>query len=574
MDDSVQATVAIDFGTTNSGAAYSLARDRNKDICTLEFPGSPNVKVPTSVVLERKPPHNAVGFGPEAIEEFDEDEHAIFHRFKMQLYDKPDARGLKADVGDCWLQTETVIARCLQLLRDRVLRQIKEKHALDLKAKQVRWVLTVPAIWKEAAKATMRRAARQGGLIRNETSNRLVLALEPECAALDCHESLDKSLLKAGTRYLVVDCGGGTLDTAAFEVQRGKPDLQLHAALPPRGGHWGSTCIDAKFLEFVRELLGNPACMRGNTFAVFDLLTSVWEDRKVNFGIGVLRKPDARVAINLNPVLQAMDNPPRLCDAVQRYMARHPGVQLKALGSSQLRIPASFMNAFYHDVLSGIGTHVCLLLDEMERVDYVVLVGGFGCCSFVQDVVRNQAEAAGAKFLTPSKPWASIVVGAVRFGISPRPITSRRASSTYGTAASMSLSRFRAKHGPVDVGHRKFWHEEKKEAYVRNVFSAFVNAHDEVSVGQRVQHTYLPLKTHSSSVSFAILTSPQPDVVFSDEPNVQQLATLTVNVEEGRRTADNPIETQITFGGTELEIFVKSKTTGLSERARLDFRLN
>ena len=46
------------------------------------------------------------------------------------------------------------------------------------------WCLSVPALWGEAAKATMRQAAVRAGLIPNAESDRLVIIIEPEAAAL------------------------------------------------------------------------------------------------------------------------------------------------------------------------------------------------------------------------------------------------------------------------------------------------------------------------------------------------------------------------------------------------------
>ncbi|EGD80214.1 hypothetical protein PTSG_10893 [Salpingoeca rosetta] len=565
-------TAAIDFGTTNSGAAYKLAQASDNDVTALQFPGESNIKVPTSVVVERQAPHNAVGFGPSATSRYEEGLHAIFHRFKMQLYKNSRAKTLKADVGDLELPTDLVIARCLGLLKDMVLQQIKDRNALNVSAYEVQWVLTVPAIWEESSKALMRRAAFKAGLIDTETSDRLLLALEPECAALDCHETLAADLLKRGTRYVVVDCGGGTVDTAAFEAMQPKPNVRLEAALPPRGGNWGSTRIDEKFLEFLRELLDNPPCLRANTFAVFDMLTSVWEDRKVNFDVSRLSDPDARLRINLNPVLQEMDRPPKLVDAVARYNRKHPGANLKCFGAASLKLTAAHMKTFYDEVLNDIKTHVRELLRDMGRTDYVVLVGGFGGSSFVRDAVREAASESGVQVLIPPRPWASIVMGAVRFGqCGGVTIAARRSALTYGIGSSVAESVFKRDHPDVDAGRRVRHNAQKKMNVVSNVFTPFVRANDKVPVDHEVRQCFHPMYLEQRRATVPILSSHRRDVVFSDDKShVREECRVPFPVEAlGWR--NTPLEVRMKFGQTEVMVFLKSSMTGEEKRVPVTF---
>ena len=64
----------------------------------------------------------------------------------------------------------------------------------------ITWVLTVPAIWTEGAKAFMRAAAEEAGLVgRGADGDRLVFALEPEAAAIASMPSLEGEALVAMT---------------------------------------------------------------------------------------------------------------------------------------------------------------------------------------------------------------------------------------------------------------------------------------------------------------------------------------------------------------------------------------
>ncbi|RUS19155.1 hypothetical protein BC938DRAFT_475802 [Jimgerdemannia flammicorona] len=91
------------------------------------------------------------------------------------------------------------------------------KKNVSCSERDVFWVLTIPAIWDDAAKLLMRQAAVAAELEKED--GQLVLALEPEAASLWCLASGGISL-KEKDIYVVIDCGGGTVDITIHEVER------------------------------------------------------------------------------------------------------------------------------------------------------------------------------------------------------------------------------------------------------------------------------------------------------------------------------------------------------------------
>jgi hypothetical protein len=69
------------------------------------------------------------------------------------------------------------------------------------------YVITVPAIWKDSAKAQTRQAAEQAGIVKKD----LDLVTEPEAAALYCATLCVEADLYDGDRFIVCDAGGGTV---------------------------------------------------------------------------------------------------------------------------------------------------------------------------------------------------------------------------------------------------------------------------------------------------------------------------------------------------------------------------
>lgn len=68
-----------------------------------------------------------------------------------------------------------------------------------------------------------------------------------------------------GTKIMVLDCGGGTVDITTHNVVSVSP-VALEELHEPTGGPWGSTMVDKKFNGFLKVPLPLAACVAQNTF--------------------------------------------------------------------------------------------------------------------------------------------------------------------------------------------------------------------------------------------------------------------------------------------------------------------
>ncbi|KAL3879607.1 hypothetical protein ACJMK2_032152 [Sinanodonta woodiana] len=166
---------AIDFGTTYSGWAFSFKHEYDTDptkIGSRQWYGGQMVslKAPTTVLI--KPDARTFdSFGYEAETKYselasdDNNEHKrwyYFRRFKMMLHGK---MGLdrNIDVEDETqkpLPAKTVFSLVIRYMKDDMLKNIKDRLSCGhITEDEIAWVLTVPAIWTDAAKQFMREAA-------------------------------------------------------------------------------------------------------------------------------------------------------------------------------------------------------------------------------------------------------------------------------------------------------------------------------------------------------------------------------------------------------------------------------
>jgi hypothetical protein len=105
-----------------------------------------------------------------------------------------------------------LVVRSLVFLKSFAVEKVTSGFGGDINpSRDVQWVLTVPAIWNDFGKAFMRKAAYKAGLTESEQPDNLMLVLEPEGASLAVHVgAAQHGLLGVGSRFMVLDCSGGT----------------------------------------------------------------------------------------------------------------------------------------------------------------------------------------------------------------------------------------------------------------------------------------------------------------------------------------------------------------------------
>lgn len=135
-----------------------------------------------------------------------------------------------------------------QAMRNQLQKTLGE--VFNREERNIRYYLTVPAIWNDAGKAATRAAAIQAGFLRDENDNRLTLITEPEAAAMFCSKT-GLLNLKVHDAVLIVDCGGGTVDLIAYEVEEEQP-FSVAECTAGSGDSCGSTALNRNFSNILR----------------------------------------------------------------------------------------------------------------------------------------------------------------------------------------------------------------------------------------------------------------------------------------------------------------------------------
>lgn len=247
--------VAIDLGTSRSAWAFAIKGRAENDIIICVPQGSRSsisaMKTGNTVLLSEH--DDVLAFGRAARERFiedtgdndgdvdgegwlevdgDEEEKTphsasgatgmLFRWFKVALcqqrgYQSVDDPIATADGG----QTRPllrVMTAVLSHFKEDTLASLSSVSEVAHGVEDVTWVLTIPAIYDDFVKRFMRIAAHEAGIISTVDSSRLQLYLEPEAVCLAVNVKEAPMLCGAGTKAMILDCGGGTVDIITHEV--------------------------------------------------------------------------------------------------------------------------------------------------------------------------------------------------------------------------------------------------------------------------------------------------------------------------------------------------------------------
>mmetsp|Transcript_13369 Transcript_13369/g.31322 ORF Transcript_13369/g.31322 Transcript_13369/m.31322 type:complete len:586 (-) Transcript_13369:405-2162(-) len=555
--------VGVDFGTARTGYAYAFMR--NPDEIFSKQPGGQEAgKTHSSILLSAD--QKFIAFGSKAREEyFEHDERGLFfENYKMGLDDDLGSAPSAIALNQQRVPLLTVITETLGFVRKEAMEEInKSQLVAAIGVEEVQWVVTVPAIWKDKAKGLMREAAMKAGMITSLDSSNLQLALEPEAACMACET--ESKRMKVGNKFMVLDCGGGTVDITTYSVVSTDP-WRIEELAVPSGGPWGSTFVDAQFEKFVQDLIGADTFRRFKPSAGWVELMETWENVKLSCNEVESFDGDLTKAINFAPMLDYLQGK-TIASLVAEYNRRY-GSNLQTRRATTVLVPLSKIQNFFRPVVEKIVKHVSDLL-ERTPVDYILLVGGFAESKFLMHRVKNAFENDNTRVVVPLRPSLAVVRGAVSFSLGKgQQIQSRLARYTYGVDQSreFDLSRF-----PEQTSRevQTYVVNNQSKQHVDDHFVSLVDEGQRVEPGHIAKYQFIPASDSQTQVTVNIFVSTRPDAKFTDEEGVSMIGSVTVPMTRGQGG-----DLHLGFGSTEIEATCVNTTTGKRNRTTINYKFS
>ncbi|KAF5567159.1 hypothetical protein FPANT_14102 [Fusarium pseudoanthophilum] len=260
---------AIDFGTTFSGISYALLTGNEAKCFYWKFNGGHSPKTPTRIEFNETP----------------------IEWFKLSLLHRDD---LPSDVRNSGKFKELTEAReainvtavnATARYLDKIWRVFCKKLQSDIPDAEIQISVTVPVLWPLYARQAMEEALNRAGIL----NERVVLApkflIEPEAAALAFFSNAhyfdtNISKLKIGDTVMVCDCGGGTVDNAAYTITSIHP-FRVEELLTGQCIFAGACLLDDGFMGLLKEkveALISPQAFQALTKKDLHYVTSrIWE---------------------------------------------------------------------------------------------------------------------------------------------------------------------------------------------------------------------------------------------------------------------------------------------------------
>ncbi|TPX55170.1 hypothetical protein PhCBS80983_g05543 [Powellomyces hirtus] len=548
--------VGIDFGASHSGFAYAHVSDPGRIECLYEWEDQPvpyckNYSALWYNIDEKK----SEGWGYTAVrKEMDHirDGPSAYRLLTLlKFFIEPTAAEHATVTLPHGVDALEVVADYLSQLYKVLLERLQRNFGESLQGEDLHFCLTVPAIWSEQAKQTMRQVAVKAGLISPAEINmpRLTLVLEPEAAAIFCCKRFSEAQLRSGDTFMVVDAGGGTVDIVAEKWTSGINNQRLTELARGDGDWCGSTFVDSRFLEWLGNKVGQTALSqlkeeKGRDF--MQVLTS-WESTKRQFKGEESFRDKQYIPFSIPGSLYNLMSD----ESMQKLQNEQDGVD------DDVYITLDDMKSFFDPIVDKTLDLIQTQLDRCpgNRCNKLFVVGGFSASPYLTRRIQERFSGSFDNLVFPREPGAAVVQGAVLHGLNPDSIQGRCSRFTYGLLLSRPESGFMI--GKTQRSNQRdiFLHTEENRQYVEYFQPAIV--------ANQVVQTSVTVSVYATAAAYKSETS------FSDVAGRFDVGFLAVD--DVPLTGDRSITVHFYFGLTELTVIARVNGTGVEKRIAVNF---
>lgn len=572
MGDRMRVAAAIDFGTHGSGFGWSVIDDLNADPHNRKIHFKDQwqglrVAYPKNLSAVTVDADGEIAsWGFEAKEDWSNRSKrqslaGYAYAFKMVLGDGGGQGVARAegsiDLGDKGVVEKLIVGYLAQIYQV----AIDEITQSGFLAGEIRWCITVPAIWSQSDREFTRGAAVQAGM--PEQDDRLLVIAEPEAAAIYCRTQLaalieDQPRTAAAggldrARFMVIDCGGGTVDITSYRSQAAESGggFRLAEVGKVTGGKLGSEYVNQAFrTRILADRFGADVLDRLERELPFEVakMESLWEAAKVRLTVTLGPTGVPRISRTVE-----IDVPGPLWDALDARTRQ--SLTDRADGDSHLvLVQADDAQALLDSVVDATIDKVAEQLLEMRansgqaRDEVLLIVGGFARSEYLCERIRARFGEEST-IVVPPDPAAAVLFGAVHFCYDPSVLWARRAGLTYGLAMAMPFE------PGLDPLEKKIRDDDGRQLCA-NRFAVAVRAREQVEVDEPFLFSTLPVTRAQTAIVVQLFATRKLDPRYVDDPGSSQLASIEIDMSDltGRSDADREVKVYLYFGRTVIQV--------------------
>ena len=463
---------------------------------------------------------------------------------------------------------ELIISKMLERISENALNQIKKVNK-NIEKEDIKWILTVPAIWEEKSKQIMINASIKAGLIKENDDKSLFLALEPEVAGIYYYissqllkDSGDINFIEEGNPYIICDIGAGTVDLCTHrKIMKNNETSELIEEYPPIGGDYGGNEINKEFIKrFIVEIFGEEKVekLKNNTTEedwdefekeIEELKISCYENEFTNLTLDCELFEDESDEKTLDDYILLYDKK----NLKYKY-------KIQKLKKWQLQ----FTSQIFLDIAKELSQKIFSKIEEIYNSTHTgnIIITGAGSKN---DVITNnfydfaQEKNMEIKIYPPPQREISIMKGAVLFGFQSNIIRKRKAKYTLGIKMSDDWEN---KYEGKGI---KEYSEIEKRYQCCNLFSKFITRNEYIKFNKVIKHDY---KANSQNARIILYKTVGENCTYIDEKDengkliIEEFGQFNFDIGEDFDINKREIIIEMKLGGTYIDVSAIYKKTG------------
>ncbi len=574
---------AIDFGTHSTGYAWVPVDEHNDDSARRKInvhAGWPHQPVPGAKTLSAvllTVDRAVQAWGYTARKQRGTATPGSYHQaFKLDLGGvRPGQPDTEHTENPLSAVEATLVAAAF--LGEIVRVAVQEIEAAGYQQDDIRWCLTVPAIWDDRAISLTRQVAVRAGL--PDDTERLRLVREPEAAALHClargaylvnpRRAPAVGQVAGGSRYMIVDCGGGTVDISAYEVNAAGRLRQVGTL---SGGTFGSEFLNRAFLTKVlaRRIGGidKVADLARSHPDVLADLADEWEKQKLTVDVteagGSVRVTDKLLVPLTVRVYRALEDVvPDLRQQLRKSQEDEDSIVVERAEVAEI------FEGEVGKILAAVDGQLAAMGGRKGAAaapEKILLVGGFAQSRYLQ-LRLSLYLGDRATVLVPPDGADAVLTGAVHFCYDSALIGARLSRYTYGFEVCMPFEE------GTDPEDSRLISDYNGEALCSTRFNPVVAINESVPVDYEYNTEVCPILRDQRALRVRLFASTQPDPRYVTRSTAHGEVTVDVPAPSGpeARPEDRAVDLVFRFGGAEMTVTATERSTGRTAQETVAF---
>ena len=351
-----------------------------------------------------------------------------------------------------------------------------------------------------------------------------MIALEPEAAAV--HYIQGAVLPKQAKSYLVVDCGGGTVDIVVHKMLKKEDgDISIVELAPPQGSSSGSFEVNKQFENLLCKLFNlSPESVqevKKKFSKQWDkMIYDEFETSKQNTNP---KNPHIHGVIEINEKLKKYFEK-KLENEMKVIVANYKDHQIDWNDEDDtLILPYTTMYSLFQPAISRITFLIKEVLQKPEcaEVDEIVLVGGFAINELLYQQIKSSFPSKKLEFRVDA--CVAVLKGAIEYGVNTKQIKSRKMPFSIGIETCVPfVDRVHDKQKKVII---------KGKEYCQNVFYKCIGINESIEQSKVFEQVFHPQEDtdHCSFVIYKTSLETDSTIYVTDKECCYTVAHVVIS---------------------------------------------